>query len=365
MTGRKEARIVKKRKLLFLSLLVGVTSLLTCAALVARSIQVRPKLGKLVAVRSMITWNSPSVREGIHSMRARVNFPLLNEGRSAVHIISVESACGCTTPTVRPTEIGPGGAGLSAVGTPLTSGERTVVMTIHTDSPLTPEVIVRLKMVSNRLPPFIVGVAGDFAYTDGYGSDVSRDLVVTAIERGPPGKAPRVLSDLPFLSFSGPTVQECPYDESTLLLRTYTFRVAFHNGIPTDSFAGRIWAVDPWTGANAEGVLAFHRATPAIVIAPKSVSLNFDPGEGACSARIAVITKTEMPLLVVEPASDSEALHVSEVVAKSAGRSRTFLIRADPAAAKRIKRFSLIVRASPSDNNPTVVPVTVRVHRDD
>jgi hypothetical protein len=349
-----------------LTLLAGLTSLLTCVGFVARGIFARPTLGKLVAVPSTIVWKSPSVRDGIQSMRAEVEFRLINQGRTTVHITSVESACGCTTPTVRPTEVQPGGTYLlSAVGTPLSSGERTVPITIHTDSSLSPEVIVKLTMISDRLAPFITGVSGDFAYLEGYSTAESRDFVVTTIESGPHDKTPLVQTDLPFLSVSGPSVEERPYDESTLVQRSYTYQIKFDRELPRDSFTGRIWAVDPWSGAKSEGVLAFHRAKEELVVIPTTVILDVDSDTKAGQTEIAVLTNTEMPGLIVEPHGDDKILKVLEITPAGGGRFRKFRIRAEPGNLAGIKTLSLRARRNPDDVTPVVIPVILRSRRDD
>jgi hypothetical protein len=143
----------------------------------------RPSQGKLVALNYSAVWRSPPIRSGAPRLRAEATFSLVNRGRAAVHVTSLESGCGCTTPRITPTTVQPDGTALvTAIGTPLSSGERTVAITVHTDSPLSPEIVLHFKMVTDRLPPFITEVAGDFAYDASYSTDEARDFIVNTVE---------------------------------------------------------------------------------------------------------------------------------------------------------------------------------------
>jgi hypothetical protein len=169
-----------------------------------------------------------------------------------------------------------------------------------------------------------------------------------------------VQSDLPFLRVAGPTLAERPFDESDLLQRTYTYTVTLDSSSPADSFTGRIWAVDPWTGKAGDGVLVSHRVRPEISVIPMSLTLDADPSTGSSSGQIVITTKREMPSLVVEAASDDQSFRVSEATAGAAGKCRKFVISAKSGAVRGIRTTSLFVRRNPGDKDPIVVPVIMR-----
>jgi len=292
-------------------------------------------------------------------IKAEAKFSLINRGRRPVHITSVESGCGCTTPSVGPTTIPPDGTAIvSAIATPLDSGERTVAITVHTDSPLSSEIILHFRMITDRHPPFITEVSGDFAYPEGYSADEVRELIVTAVESGPQERIPTVQTDLPFLSVSQPTVRERPFDESSLKQRTYTYRITFNAEPREGSFTGRIWAIDPGTGARSQEVLAFRRAQRSVVASPSTVTLNVGTGKELGRAELVVLTKHTMPRLVVEPASGgSAAIEISEITPRGGTRLRRFLIRAKPASVKCTEAISVLVKESPGARDCLVVPV--------
>jgi len=250
---------------------------------------------------------------------------------------------------------------VSVIGRPLDSGERTVAITVHTDSPLSSEITLHFKMITDRLPPFITAVAGDFAYPEGYSADDVRELAVTAIESGPQPRIPIVQTDLPFLSVSQPTFREGPFDESSLKQRTYTYRISFNAKPAEGSFTGRIWAIDPGTGARSQEVLAFHRAQRLLVAVPSTVTLNAGTGAEPGRAELVILTKHTMPQLVVEPASGaSRAIEISEITPSGGARLRRFLIRAKPAGVNGAEPLSVLVKESANARDWLLVPVKLR-----
>jgi hypothetical protein len=283
-------------------------------------------------------------------------------GGGVVHITSVESGCGCTIPSVRPTTVEPDGtAVVSVVGTPLDSGVRTVAITVHTDSPLSSEIILRFKMITDRIPPFITAVAGDFAYPEGYSADDVREFVVTSIESGSQDKIPIVQTDLSFLSVSQPTVRENPFDESSLKQRTYTYRITFNAKSVEGSFVGRIWAVDPWTGIKADGVLASHTAPRPLRVSPSRVTLSVRADGEIGRAEIVVLTKRPMAELVVEPANGgSGAIEVLEIKSDTTTRLRRFLIRAKRAGVTGMKDVAVLIKENADARESVLIPVVFR-----
>ena len=280
-----------------------------------------------------------------------------------VHVTSVDSGCGCTIPSVTPTTVQPYATALvTAIGTPLSSGERTVAITVHTDSPLSPEIVLHFKMITDRVPPFITAVAGDFAYPESYAADEGRDFLVTTVESGQLTAAPIVKTDLPFLSIAKPRVREAPYDESSLKLKTYTYRVTFNSKPETESFTGSIWAVDPGTGAKTEDVLAFHRAKRSIIAVPSAVTLSLGTDRESDQAQLTLLTEREMPHIVVDTAdeADRKVIEISEMPRENASRLRRFLIRASTPGRHETHSLSLRVKENAAAAACIVVPVTIR-----
>ena len=319
----------------------------------------RPTAGQLVASKFEAVWKSPPHREAITGLKAKIEVPLWNRGGATVEITAVESGCGCTTPTVQPASIPPGGrAVLTAIGTPLSSGERSVAITVRTDSPPTPELRFSLKMISDRLPPFLLGVAGDFADIDGSSPHDSREFLVQTVEAGAAGKIPLIQTDLPFLQIMPLVITATPYDEAGLIQRSYRHQVDFRKRPPSGSFTGRIWAIDPWTLVPGGGVLVSHRANDSITVVPPTLTIAPSSTDPVTRRFLAVMTATEAPNLVVRAeGEDSHLLRVSELSEARTKRYHKFLVEIDTKDLRSTKTAALIVQREPDGQERVVVPV--------
>jgi hypothetical protein len=216
-----------------------------------------------------------------------VEVPLLNTGGKTVQVTSIESACGCTTPTILPMIIGPGkSAMLSLVGTPLSSGERTVDITIKTDSSISPILLVHFKMISDRQAPFVHGIAGELYFSDESSLLEERDIIVNTVELAQKGKSPVLRTDLPILVISSPSVSESPYDEGVLVGRTYKFKASIRDA-GSESFTGKVWVEDPWHASTAHSLVVSRIVPRRVQVVPTIVNIELDEaGAGKAEMRI-------------------------------------------------------------------------------
>jgi hypothetical protein len=277
--------------------------------------------------------------------------------------VSVESGCGCTIASVTPTTVQPGDAAVvTAIGTPLSSGERAVALTIHTDSVLSPEIVLHFEMITDRTPPFITEIAGDFAYPDTGFANESRDVLVRSVEGGQPWLTPIVQTDLPFLGIAKPTIREAPYDESSLKTISYTYRVTFTAKAPDGSFTGRIWAIDPKTGEKTGDLLVIHRSKRNIIAVPSAMTLAPGPDRTRAEAQLTLLLKQEMPQLVVETATQEGRpfIEISELTGENGSRLRRFVVRATLVPKLEKREFQLLIKENPASETSVVIPLTIR-----
>lgn len=189
------ARATRRLRTIF----VGAGVLLLAAGFVQFRRGFQPSPGFLTCKNPLVVWVGPE-DAGAALTTASAQFQIKNPGGTSVRVMSVETSCGCAKPFVRPDVIPPGGQGSVAVdAVPLPSGERTAEITLSTDSPLTPTVELKLRMIGRRRPPFMVDARGDLTYvTDPSPTDI-REIVVRTIEPEQWEKHPILKSELPFL----------------------------------------------------------------------------------------------------------------------------------------------------------------------
>lgn len=320
-----------------------------------------PTPGQLLTPQTEVVWRSAPHREAQIKQQARAEFPLTNVGGTDVRITGIESGCGCTKPNVEPEVIRPGATGtLTAIGTPLTSGQRDVVITVRTDSPLTPEVRFTLTMINDRIPPFITAVAGDLNFVEASELVRPREVVVTTIEDGPQGLMPSIQSDLPLLDFGKPVVGESPYGATGLHQRAYRYAARFRESLPPGSFSGRVWATDPWTKLRDKGLIVSYQPKEELRAIPDALTLRVEKDGKPAAQDFAVIAQRDQSTLTVRvEGPHADGVRVTEDAATRGRRFRRYHIEADAKLGGESRSATVVIR--PEDGSATAIRVPVVV----
>ena len=127
----------------------------------------------------------------------------------------------------QPNVIAPRSIGTVEVhSTPFPVGEKLVSVTLHTDSHLSPTGELRLRVFGwrghhsccSRGPNSSTGLTPSARRT--------RELTVLNVElSGSKPRQPLIESELPFLQFTTPVIDEQPYSDPTTVQRTYRYKV--------------------------------------------------------------------------------------------------------------------------------------------
>ncbi len=346
-------------------LLFGLGMCLIVVAGWARFARPRPQApGKLVAESHELKWRESSPLEGRPRRKAAVQFRVINVGRAPVRVLSVESGCGCATPTVRPDIIAPGKEGIvDVLGTPLPVGERTVTIVLHTDSPVTPSVPLHLHMLSSQKAPFVIAASGALSYLPGFSTEEIREVVVWTVERDEEDERPMLKSGLPFLQFEPISVDEKPSAEPGTVRRTYKFRVSFASMPPDGTFTGEVEVIVPWDGRPSKRIPVQGQVSPPVRVIPTSLSLHIDdPVNREALARFSIITKAPATGFEIEVERGEESpLLVEPQGPTPTERFATFAVRWKPDRPIAEGVHRLVIRPSPETLDRVVVPVAVTI----
>lgn len=214
---------------------IGLGGLLAASAGVCLlATQASREPGLLIATEPTVTWHGAAEPGDPLEGSGFATFRLKNTGGTSVHVVSVQSGCGCAKPTVEPDLVKPGRTAevrVKATAPPV--GERSVEIVLHTDSPLTPEIPLKLVLVSRRPPPFLVNAGGDLTFLTKPDDDQPQEVWVAAAEQnGYEGPHPRVESSLPYLSFQLISRAEKPYPGRDAVQVMYSFACRFSEEPP-------------------------------------------------------------------------------------------------------------------------------------
>lgn len=346
--------------------LTGVGLLLVAAALSGWSDD-RPSLpGKLLAKEELLTWRAPD-EKGYRPLTlsdTRTTFDLRNVGGQPVRILEITSSCGCATPKMEPTTIPPGGTGTVEVqAIPLQVGERLAIVTLKTDSPATPEVVLQLRIVGSRRPPFLLTAVGDLSFVAGAEEASVREIIATTIEvAGSPPKAPLIKTNVQSLVLDSPTLRaEAPYVEAGTVLRDYVVEVRLVASARQGAFTGDVSVVDPWDAEHIEHLRVHGEVLPILSAVPSRILLRVSQSrvDAEIDASLSVASRHPAPDLAIELENDEAPLTISGPRLVGDGQRSVFTIGLK-AGVPRDGEYEIRVRERSTDETLSI-PVAVRV----
>ena len=326
--------------------------------------------GKLVARQELMTWQSP-VQKSFHPLgpnEAQGRFELENVGGSPVHILEVQTSCGCATPEVQPTTIAPGKTGTVVVrAVPLHIGERMVSITLNTDSPSSPKVVLQLRIVGSRRAPFMGRAYGELNYLVGSSMSEGRKIFADAIESsGSIPSPPIARTEMPFLEISNPTLEsEAPHTLPGTIRRRYVYEVTLASKVPSGRFVGEVTVTDPWDTDHVERVRVHGEYLPPIRAVPSRSVIRVGAGrrDGEPTAKITILSTSSAPDLAAELERNQETpLIIDRLKMTKDGRLGIFTVSLKPGAT-RAGIYNVLV-GRPSSSERIIVPVAVLVEDD-
>jgi hypothetical protein len=343
--------------------------MLLLSSIVALLVAVRsPGPGRLVPKRSELTWRHPSPKEASSRLptidQASVTFEISNFGGQTVRITGVESSCGCATPKVQPTILAPGNLGIVEVNaTPLAVGERLVSVTLRTDSPLTPLVVLNLKILGWRDPSFLLQASGDLTYKGESFQTETREISAVTVESlGSRPRPPIIKSDLPFLEVGAPILDERPYSSPGSVQRTYVYRVNFSSSPPA-TFTGDVSVIDPWDPEHADRIHVQGETLPPLRVFPSRLALrpNASLDSEGSWANITVLSRFPAPEIsaFAEP-ENAYPVAIRRMKLEQEGRLSSFSIRLESAGPVPDGEFNIVIQPNPNSKERVAVPVLVR-----
>ncbi len=325
--------------------------------------------GKLVPRQSTLTWRGPekpkSTRTGALSIdEASAKFEIENVGGWPVHIIAVQSSCGCAEPKVQPMTIEPGRLGIVEVrALPLQVGEKLAIVTLQTDSPSTPEVVLQLRLIGGRRPPFLLQAGGELTWTAGFSKTDTRTISATTVElQGSKRQPPIVKAPSSFLTVGPPAFDESPYTKPGTVQRRYVYEVRFNSDPPPGVFSDEVLVIDPWDPQHVERSIVHAETLPPLRVVPSRTVLYLAKRPESREARADFLIFTANPSLDLEVGAEGgkeSPLVISPVQWVERGRRAAFSIGVKPGR-MREGVFSIIVRRSSSPTERVVVPVSLR-----
>lgn len=350
------------------AILVGIGLLLIAGGMLAWFRGARSGVpGKLVTREDLLTWQGPSEALGRTQSLGEANakFEVENVGGAPVRILGVETTCGCATPKIQPSIIAPGGTGTVEVqAVPLQIGEKTVSVTLKTDSPTTPELVLRLRIVGNRRPPFLGKAGGDLSYEGTFDSPQARDIIAYNVELdGSVPTPPGVETTLPILEIGPPILaEEKPYIDPGTVYRKYIYKAEIAANPPQGQFGGDVFIIDPWLPQHRERILVHGEVSPPLRAVPPRIILRVRRAGGSVegNAKLMILSSTPAPDLVAELDGD-EAVPLAIRLVEMAESDHKALISISPKPGViREGEYKLLIGRRSSARERITVPVSLR-----
>jgi len=248
-------------------------------------------------------------------------------------------------------------ASVDVSATPFPVGERTVAITLNTDSPVTPKIHLQLRMIGSRRPPFLLAVDGSLAFSRRGGPDESLAVSVFTIEPSRRDGEPVIRSDIPALIFERVGLEEKPWNDPGLFQRRYLFRARLQGG-PTGTISGTASIADPWEPARVETISVYRPDSANLRLFPSRVVFHADPGPpNEASAQFSLMMSD--PEDSIEVDAGTGPFRVERLDADSRGRMIAYRLRSATGAAIPAGEYSISARVG-SDPARLAIPVEVR-----
>lgn len=230
-----------------------------------------PRPGRLVAETDSLTWNFRSQGQGSDRQFTVATFRVANKGGTPVSIRSVSHGCDCVVSRIEPRLIQPGAVGRVEVHVEPSGNtqDRTILLTLETDSAETPIVELRLRLIGDARPkpPYLLNAYGDLVYSRRvFDSDV-REVTVISVQETGRHDEPKVASDLPFIRLEPLGHRSTITTEPTYSLVTHAYAVHVEDP-PPGRFRGEIQVVDPWNGRRVKGIRVYGDCPSSVVVSP-------------------------------------------------------------------------------------------------
>jgi len=349
---------------------LGVLALLGLAV-AAWAMFREPKPGALVAEPDFTVWKASEA----DSDQAHVTFEIVNSGGTPVRIRAVESGCDCAVPKIDPELIPPGGSGVVEVeAEPPESGERVVRVRLLTDSTVTPEVPLYLRMVGASSEARLGRVGGELGFVGDWSPAEIRSLRAKVWEPAGESRPPFVESNLPFLGFTFSHTTERPTADPPFILRTYVYQVRFRESPPPGRFEGEIRVRDPHDLKRVNRLRVYGEMPKPLEVVPARLQLNVSAAGQSPEAELRLVSRNPDLDPTIEPASDgghANPLTVRAIPSENSanedddeGARFAFVVGlSDDPEQVEPGDYELIVHPSPSAE-PIRVPVRIRREED-
>jgi hypothetical protein len=183
---------------------------------------------------------------------AVAKFELENIGGRPVKILSTKTSCGCMEPHVETPIVEPGKLAVIEVrALPVEIGEKTATVIVYTDSPLTPDIVLNVRRVGWRQPPYLLEAPAELTWPGGFSMSDKRTITVTTVESADmPRRPPLLECSLPFLKLDVKDFAEEPYTRPDVVQRHYLHSVSFVWSPPPGVFSGDVVVIDPWDSSH-------------------------------------------------------------------------------------------------------------------
>lgn len=348
------------------SIALGAGLLLIGLGLVAHRLFWPPAPGRLVPKQELLSWQSPGEKpfRTLSVDEAQATFEVENVGGLPVRILEAQSSCGCASPVIQPTPIAPGEIRrIEIQAVPLQIGERMAGITLKTDSPISPEIVLKLRIIGNRRPPFMAQAAGDLAFNGDSSLDETREIIAYHVElAGSAPHPPIAKSSLSILKIAVPVVvEEQPHLTPEVVSRKYRFEVSLSSELPKGILTGDVMIVDPWDSDHVQPIRVHGEKSPPIRAVPSRVLIKSHRSDGEKSiANVLIFVNPPVSDLVAElDANETTPLVLSPLKINGDSTRGSFSISLKPGETREGVYNVRIGRSSTTER--IVVPVAVRV----
>lgn len=203
--------------------------------------------GQLICKQSKLTVQSAN--PNLTDTKTTASFAIKNTGNTVVRIRSVSTSCGCTNAKTNKDTVNPRESiDLTAIMDPIDVGLKSAIITVETDSKLTPTLHFQVVEEGYLLPPYVFQIQGDLYFESHVEIDQKRKINIQVVsDRSNLEIEPILETDAAFLKIEKANVDtKSSTTDPNLFVITHHYLVSLKEGFPLQGYQGSIIVKDPW-----------------------------------------------------------------------------------------------------------------------
>lgn len=271
--------------------------------------------GQLICQNSKLTVQS--VNPNLTDAKTSALFVIKNTGNTIVRIISVRTSCGCTNAKTNKEIVNPSESiDLTAIMDPIDVGLKSAIITVETDSGLTPTLNFQVIEEGYLPPPYIFQVQGDLYFNNHVEKDQKRKINIQIVsDRSNLDIEPILETDASFLKIEKETTEtKASINDPSLFVINHHYFISLKEAYPLLGYQGSIDVKDPWNKSRNLSLNVVIEKQLLFKSIPSVINIKISSKSEIVKMKLLLICPSDIRRFEICEAKDIQRFDLSEML---------------------------------------------------